>query len=292
MCLKEDSNKKNKLLLVIVVCSATENFERREAIRDTWGNNTKYKELDRIFNLVRERYKDYNFTYDLYNFSNNSSRKRREVSGISKLLPEIAKALQSNLNKPKTDSIQEKRFDDEDDVENGENVNNSEGEVGGVKNDDNTVKDGEDDVFHEFGMDKEFGDNIANYDYEYSSNIMRIPPKGFEENPDLDKVLSLLRKDKNYPKIRENLEVGSIENVEVEFKLVFLLGLPAQKNDSIVQDKIEEEVEKYGDVIQEYFADSYNNLTLKSIMMLKWINNKCNESGEYKSVDTNIERLN
>lgn len=39
--------------------------------------------------------------------------------------------------------------------------------------------------------------------------------------------------------------------------------------------KIEEESEEYKDVIQENFIDTYNNLTLKSLMLLKLVKNEC-----------------
>ena len=38
---------------------------------------------------------------------------------------------------------------------------------------------------------------------------------------------------------------------------------------------VEEESVQYADVIQEGFVDSYNNLTLKSVMMLKWVTHHC-----------------
>uniref|UniRef100_A0A182VZX8 ZZ-type domain-containing protein n=1 Tax=Anopheles minimus TaxID=112268 RepID=A0A182VZX8_9DIPT len=42
-----------------------------------------------------------------------------------------------------------------------------------------------------------------------------------------------------------------------------------------LQRRIVNESEVYGDIIQESFIDSYNNLTLKTIMMLKWVTNNC-----------------
>lgn len=36
------------------------------------------------------------------------------------------------------------------------------------------------------------------------------------------------------------------------------------------------EADKYGDIIQEKFHDTYNNLTIKVGMLLKWTNNHCN----------------
>ncbi|CAH2084334.1 unnamed protein product [Euphydryas editha] len=257
ICPKSTRKTKNSLFLLIVVCSSTSNFAQRLAIRETWGSYDNYLRTAKIFNTVREKYKDYNYTYDLYqeldqkvNLSVNLDRSKRELSGINQLLPELAKALQNNM--VDTDNVTpEKRFDDE----NG-------------------------DMLPEFDMNKELNDEEdLNIDYDYDTNIMKIPPKGYEDNPDLDKVLTLLKKSKDFPK--NEIPDNESGNADVDFKLVFLLGLPSQENDTEIQEKIEEEVDKYGDVIQEGFIDSYNNLTLKSIMMLKWVTNNCNESVRY-----------
>lgn len=257
-CSQNVRHKRNHIFLLIVVCSSTINFDRRIAIRETWGNYKSYLELSKVYNAVREKYKNYNYTYDLYpeshvNVSLNVSEKRvtRDISSFGQLLPELAKALQSNLVNVKTDNVPEKRFDDEDDP-----------------------------MLPEFDMNKELGDQTEanDYDYNYESNVMRIPPRGYEDAPSLGKILKMLKDSSLFP---EKLEDVQADNTVPEFKLVFLLGLPSQSNDSEVQNKIDEEVDKYGDVIQEGFIDSYNNLTLKSIMMLKWITNKCNESVRY-----------
>lgn len=55
-------------------------------------------------------------------------------------------------------------------------------------------------------------------------------------------------------------------------KILFLLG---QTPDNETQAKINTESESYGDVIQESFLDTYNNLTLKTVMMLKWVHRNC-----------------
>ncbi|XP_073964711.1 uncharacterized protein isoform X2 [Choristoneura fumiferana] len=261
ICPPHTRNKKNNLFLLIIVCSSTTNFDQRVAIRETWGDYRTYLELSKVYNKVREKYKDYNYTYDLYpdldknvNNVNSSERIKRDVSSFKHLLPELAKALQNNIDSEKTDVPEEKRFED-------------------------------DNMLPEFDMNKEIGEGDDDeYNYDYESNVMKIPPNGYEENANLDKVLKILRKDKNFAKSdvvsdkNDNLLDG---DTEPDFKLLFLLGLPSNENDTEVQSKIEEEVQKYGDVIQEGFIDSYNNLTLKSIMMLKWVTNKCNESVRY-----------
>lgn len=60
-------------------------------------------------------------------------------------------------------------------------------------------------------------------------------------------------------------------------KVVFLVG---QTPSNETQQRINAESELNGDLIQESFLDSYNNLTLKTIMMLKWVNGSCCDKGE------------
>ncbi|XP_047477248.1 beta-1,3-galactosyltransferase 1-like isoform X1 [Penaeus chinensis] len=55
-------------------------------------------------------------------------------------------------------------------------------------------------------------------------------------------------------------------------RLVFLLGNP---RDSRIQTQVVEESRTYGDILQEDFVDSYMNLTIKSVMGLKWASNHC-----------------
>lgn len=47
------------------------------------------------------------------------------------------------------------------------------------------------------------------------------------------------------------------------------------------QRRLLNESDMYGDIIQESFIDSYNNLTLKTIMMLKWVTNNCDGRVKY-----------
>ncbi|CAH0716791.1 unnamed protein product, partial [Brenthis ino] len=265
ICPKSNRNKRNSLFLLIVVCSSTSNFAERAAIRETWGNYQNYLNTSKIFHAVRDKHKDYNYTYDLYeevdtknvNVSENTiGREKRDISGIGQFLPKLAQVLQNNLVNVEHEVPDEKRFEDEDDKEQ--------------------------EMLPEFDMNKELNeqDDDLDMEYDYQSNIMKIPPKGYEdESPDLGKILTILKKSKDIPK--EDVTDKEPGNINVDFKVVFLLGLPSQDNETEVQEKIEQEVEKYGDIIQEGFIDSYNNLTLKSIMMLKWVTNNCNESVRY-----------
>ena len=59
---------------------------------------------------------------------------------------------------------------------------------------------------------------------------------------------------------------------DAPFKVVYLLGLPSSPKH---QPALREEFEKYGDLIQGDFMDTYKNLTLKAVMGLKWLSTHC-----------------
>ena len=74
---------------------------------------------------------------------------------------------------------------------------------------------------------------------------------------------------------RNQLSDGYVDGVQV----MFITGLPSrekhQKNDMSRQESILEESKQYGDIIQGNFIDSYHNLSLKSMLMLRWASTYC-----------------
>lgn len=67
-----------------------------------------------------------------------------------------------------------------------------------------------------------------------------------------------------------------VDNATV--RVTFLLG---QTENQTTQAKLFAENQLHDDIIQERFIDSYNNLTLKSVMLLKWVNNHCVENVKF-----------
>nr|XP_054763750.1 N-acetyllactosaminide beta-1,3-N-acetylglucosaminyltransferase 4-like [Lytechinus pictus] len=66
------------------------------------------------------------------------------------------------------------------------------------------------------------------------------------------------------------------------FRTVFLLGAVENKT---IQNSIHKESETYRDIIQEDFLDSYANLTLKTVMGLKWVANHCRHAKYTMKID-------
>ena len=86
---------------------------------------------------------------------------------------------------------------------------------------------------------------------------------------------------------RNNLSDGYVEGVQV----VFLIGeVPhamrrSHGNQTNLQESIEHESRQYGDLIQADFVDVYTNLSLKSLIMLRWASDYCQSAKYILKVD-------
>ncbi|KOC66447.1 Beta-1,3-galactosyltransferase 1 [Habropoda laboriosa] len=68
-------------------------------------------------------------------------------------------------------------------------------------------------------------------------------------------------------------------------KIAFLLG---QSDNDTLNNIIVEESHKNNDIIQETFYDTYNNLTLKSVMILKWVTSNCGQAKYLMKTDDDM----
>ncbi|RXN27718.1 beta-1,3-galactosyltransferase 2-like protein [Labeo rohita] len=74
------------------------------------------------------------------------------------------------------------------------------------------------------------------------------------------------------------------------FVRLFFLGInrDTQKNGSKLQHTIEEESHRYHDIIQQNYKDTYNNLTLKTLMGMYWITKYCPEAKYVMKTDSDM----
>ena len=68
-------------------------------------------------------------------------------------------------------------------------------------------------------------------------------------------------------------------------KIVFILGNSA--NESLNQ-MIRDESEKHGDIVQVDFLDTYANLTLKTIQLLRWTAEYCTNAPFVLKIDDDM----
>ncbi|CAG2239567.1 B3GALT1 [Mytilus edulis] len=73
------------------------------------------------------------------------------------------------------------------------------------------------------------------------------------------------------------------ENEHIEY--IFVLGQTLKPE---IQQKINKESEKYMDIVQGNFVDSYRNLTYKLVFSLFWVNNFCSNAKFVVKVDDDV----
>uniref|UniRef100_A0A674IN70 Hexosyltransferase n=1 Tax=Terrapene triunguis TaxID=2587831 RepID=A0A674IN70_9SAUR len=69
--------------------------------------------------------------------------------------------------------------------------------------------------------------------------------------------------------------------------ILFLLGQGAEREDSLALS-IEDESILYGDIIRQDFMDTYNNLTLKTIMAFRWVSEFCSNTKYVMKTDSDV----
>lgn len=70
---------------------------------------------------------------------------------------------------------------------------------------------------------------------------------------------------------------------------LFFLGLPEDSpQKSEIQNKVDEESRKQGDIIQMDFLDTYQNLTIKTVQMMRWLDTHCPQAQYGMKVDADI----
>ena len=73
-----------------------------------------------------------------------------------------------------------------------------------------------------------------------------------------------------------------------EIILVFFLGSAPFPYGDGEQEIIDEEAKIYGDIFQESYIDVYENLTLKSISVMKWVSKKCPNARYVAKIDDDM----
>ena len=114
-------------------------------------------------------------------------------------------------------------------------------------------------------------------DYAHEFLYMLQPKTGCEE--DVAFLLIIVCSAVHHFDLRQAIRAtwaSSIHKNKLSTKLVFMLGAPSGEYQHLEHQVIKESA-KFGDVIQEDFVDSYVNLTLKSIAVLKWATVFCQD---------------
>ncbi|KAL1005741.1 hypothetical protein UPYG_G00063390 [Umbra pygmaea] len=69
---------------------------------------------------------------------------------------------------------------------------------------------------------------------------------------------------------------------------LFLLGLPGEPGASELQEKLSKESRAHHDVLQSDFMDTYNNLTIKTMLILEWLASRCSKTSYVMKIDSDM----
>lgn len=124
------------------------------------------------------------------------------------------------------------------------------------------------------------GPYLVEYPYKYNF-IINEPKKCQETKPFLVLVVPVAAQNKNDRQIiRDTWGAGTTDK---NVALFFLLGLGKQKQEDLL-----EESRQYGDLIQGDFVDCYKNLTIKSMVMLEWLDTYCHQAKYVMKIDSDM----
>ncbi|KAM3626112.1 uncharacterized protein V6R79_022771 [Siganus canaliculatus] len=71
-------------------------------------------------------------------------------------------------------------------------------------------------------------------------------------------------------------------------KLFFLLGLHAGDGAQQLQEQLLQESREHQDLIQSDFLDCYKNLTIKTMVMLEWLDSRCSSASYAMKIDSDM----
>lgn len=74
-------------------------------------------------------------------------------------------------------------------------------------------------------------------------------------------------------------------SITPRMRVIFLTGYSSNQT---VNEQLKEESQLYGDIVQESFMDTYKNLTLKTMMGIKWATKYCSNAKFYLKIDDDM----
>ena len=128
---------------------------------------------------------------------------------------------------------------------------------------------------------------VSNYEYlNLPKNVCMF--NSSDGRPLLDMVITVLSIPNNFSMrnvLRDTWVSTTRGNTSPSVRHVFLLGAPLDKQ---TQPLIDAEAKTHNDIVQMSFVDSYQNLTLKTMMMLEWATTVCYNARYIYKVDEDV----
>uniref|UniRef100_A0A3Q3AZP4 Hexosyltransferase n=1 Tax=Kryptolebias marmoratus TaxID=37003 RepID=A0A3Q3AZP4_KRYMA len=129
------------------------------------------------------------------------------------------------------------------------------------------------------------GPYLVEYPYEYQF-VINEPQKCEQEKPFVVLMVQVAPSNRAHRDVirrtwgSENLVLDKV------VKLFFLLGMQTGEDTQQVHEQLLQESKEHRDLIQSDFVDCYKNLTIKTMVMLEWLNLYCSTASYAMKIDS------
>uniref|UniRef100_A0A3Q2ZDM1 Hexosyltransferase n=1 Tax=Kryptolebias marmoratus TaxID=37003 RepID=A0A3Q2ZDM1_KRYMA len=131
------------------------------------------------------------------------------------------------------------------------------------------------------------GPYVVEYPYEYHFTINE-PHRCEQEKPYVVFVIHVAPHNRAHRDAVRSTWGSEGLVLDKVMKVFFLLGMQTGGDAQQVHERLMQESKEHRDLIQSDFVDSYKNLTIKTMVMLEWLNLFCSNASYAMKVDSDI----
>ncbi|XP_044054898.1 beta-1,3-galactosyltransferase 2-like [Siniperca chuatsi] len=131
------------------------------------------------------------------------------------------------------------------------------------------------------------GPYLVEYPYEYHF-IINEPKKCEQQQPFLVLIVPVAAHNRAHRDIIRSTWGGESLVLDKVVTLFFLLGLHTGEGAEQLQEQLLQESKEHQDLIQSDFLDCYKNLTIKTMVMLEWLDAHCSSASYAMKIDSDM----
>ncbi|XP_044054912.1 beta-1,3-galactosyltransferase 2-like [Siniperca chuatsi] len=131
------------------------------------------------------------------------------------------------------------------------------------------------------------GPHLVEYPYEYRF-IINEPKKCEQQQPFLVLIVPVAAHNRAHRDIIRSTWGGESLVLDKVVTLFFLLGLHTGEGAEQLQEQLLQESKEHQDLIQSDFLDCYKNLTIKTMVMLEWLDAHCSSASYAMKIDSDM----
>ncbi|XP_073319978.1 beta-1,3-galactosyltransferase 2 [Pagrus major] len=131
------------------------------------------------------------------------------------------------------------------------------------------------------------GPYLVEYPYEYHF-LINEPTTCEQQKPFLVLMVPVAPHNRAHRDVIRSTWGGESLVLDKVVKLFFLLGLQTGEGAEQLQEQLLQESKEHRDLIQSDFLDCYKNLTIKTMVMLEWLDSHCSGASYAMKIDSDM----